>query len=1413
MGISNRLKVIVFVLAWLSLCTIALFAGVSWYVNSTHCRSLLLQKLNTMIPGSVTAAHHHLSLFDGEVSIGNLIVKDRQGADLIRIADISIDLSLTALFKRALVVDAVNIKQPWTSLRMDGEGRLNLVDAFSMETVQGETTAPPPTAKPPFNIVVRYFNLSDGYVSFSAAQGNRQFVLENVGITANGNLNDRSGVLKLGIGKSSMAFHGYTSDFKHIDLALAVNNGHIEPLVIKAENHFASLLLCGDIYQAFSDPELDLTLDLDVALAEAEAFLDLDRNDTGRVKALLNVKGRPDNPRLKLSIDYGGGMIEGRSIDRAGLGLRLADRVATLDKLSADTDFGSLDLSGQVDLRDVFLQGFLSAPAEWTQTRFKGRLKTTAINLASIHPAGGNINGRLDALLNFVGKGVSLETLAADASAMIDINNFKSGGMAQPLGIRSRMNGRIQAGTIWLDSVEVDAADAFLSAGGSLDLGADLIDAHFNFETREVAPLLSLFGLSRIRGALTVNGNVTGRSTNPAISISTKGSGVRIQDIDMGDVMLEAGLNDAGRLEVSALTIENRGSSIKADGDIQLFAAPFQLHPDMPLDARVDFTNVEYGDFFSNGSSDRGISGSLRGNLVLSGKVQSLKASTDVFAKDIEVGQISLGNVAGKAKFINGTLLLDSLRLTNNRTDLNARGEIRLLHKDSWQTVKDPTFKLDLADGHIFLEDFHKDLTGTLTVDTNLEGRLKAPRGNLFLRGKNLDLGVQQIEALALDVQAGDQRVTIEPFNVVMPGGGVLKGEGRIDYDQSFQFRLQTQDLPIDSLDQVREMKAVTGHLDVDILGKGTLQQPEITGSALFKNVQIRNETIDDAALHFDFKDSRVILSGRHAFDLNAEYDLSSQAYFINLMLNNTSLTPWFVIVGRTELSGSVSGRIEAKGLAGTLEGTQAFVDIHNLGIDFKGEPFVAIKELRGTLNKQTFNIPGFQVDLLDQGNFSVKGAGDIFGSVNVDVEGDIPLKAANLFVRDLPEIKGNLSLKTSLAGTLKEPELNGEITIEQGGMVIPELQQELHSLNGRVALSSTGEIDGYLNGMLDSGRFEVQTTIELDGFLPKQIDARINAASLPLQIPNTLEMLFNTDLSVRGTPDKLIVAGDVVLLEGTYYKDFKLNLLQAIQEEKREERPQNVESPYPYLKPLQFDIHLKHRQPFLVENNIAYMEISPDVRVRGTLENPIITGSARVDNGEITYLKNEFVVQQGAVDFINPYETEAEVDIEGEVEVREWRITIALYGPPDRLTVELSSSPPEEDADIISLLVFKKTTYELNTGNSGAGQSPTVLLAQLLASSFGEDIKESTGIDILEVEAESAEDKDSTDRIMVTVGKDLSERMTVKYSVESGDGGYVQRASTEYKLFENFLVSGFQDTKGVYGGELIFRLEFRLFQ
>ncbi len=49
-----------------------------------------------------------------------------------------------------------------------------------------------------------------------------------------------------------------------------------------------------------------------------------------------------------------------------------------------------------------------------------------------------------------------------------------------------------------------------------------------------------------------------------------------------------------------------------------------------------------------------------------------------------------------------------------------------------------------------------------------------------------------------------------------------------------------------------------------------------------------------------------------------------------------------------------------------------------------------------------------------------------------------------------------------------------------------------------------------------------------------------------------------------------------------------------------------------------------------------------------------------------------------------------------------------------------------------------------------------------------------------------------------------------MKYAVESKDGELNQEVTSEYKFIENLIVNGFHDTKGVFGGEFIYRLEFR---
>jgi translocation and assembly module TamB len=229
-----------------------------------------------------------------------------------------------------------------------------------------------------------------------------------------------------------------------------------------------------------------------------------------------------------------------------------------------------------------------------------------------------------------------------------------------------------------------------------------------------------------------------------------------------------------------------------------------------------------------------------------------------------------------------------------------------------------------------------------------------------------------------------------------------------------------------------------------------------------------------------------------------------------------------------------------------------------------------------------------------------------------------------------------------------------------------------------------------------------------------------------------------------------------------------------------------------------------------VVDNNIALLTIKPDLSIHGTVNHPLISGRAEVDSGTIYFRRNEFHVKKGVLDFINPYKIEPTVDIQGDVKIREWTVFLNVSGTLDNLKFNLSSDPSESEQDILSLLITGKTTQELISGQGGSSLSPKQMLADVLAENAQKDIKNATGLDVVALEYNGAKNAGESDEVKVTVGKELSKRVTVKYGVQTKSAKVIQKVITEYKLLETLLLNAFEDNDGNYGAEIQFRLEFR---
>lgn len=229
-----------------------------------------------------------------------------------------------------------------------------------------------------------------------------------------------------------------------------------------------------------------------------------------------------------------------------------------------------------------------------------------------------------------------------------------------------------------------------------------------------------------------------------------------------------------------------------------------------------------------------------------------------------------------------------------------------------------------------------------------------------------------------------------------------------------------------------------------------------------------------------------------------------------------------------------------------------------------------------------------------------------------------------------------------------------------------------------------------------------------------------------------------------------------------------------------------------------------------MVDNNVAVLSIKPDLKIYGSMNQPLVSGRAEVESGTVYFQQKEFEVKKGIFDFINPYKIEPTIDIKSEVNIRKWSIFLNISGTPDTLKIDMTSDPALSEKDIVSLLIAGKTTRELIEEEGGISTSPAQILANVLSEKLKKEVQGATGLDVVELEYQEAKNNEETNDVKVTVGKILSRRVNVRYGILTKNAKVVQQVVAEYKFLESLLIDTFQDTEGNFGGEFQFRLEFR---
>jgi len=1377
-----------------------------------YVQRIVQKKINALIPGQLTWKHLRFSLMRGEVELTQFSLLGPSGETIAGIERLWVDGDWLPLLSRQIIINTFNAKSPRVHLLIEKDGKLNLESAFS----DGSGIENPPKVSQessgsgfPFNIILKSVSLRDGVVSFATFDHKTDIDIHDIQIKGDGDLYRERAKIQITLGDSHLKINDIDTSIDQVSLSTSYQKNQVKRLDLTLRTPATTVSLTGRAADLFQMPRVDMKLDINGALSEIDSILNLKGNLSGQVDLHLHASGLIDNPDADLNLNCRNAVLFSQPVEKLQLTIALKDRIAGLNDMYVSTASGESRLTGSVDLQSAFPHGFFEIAPRIERISYDLHLTQQGIRLEQLAGMVKTVSGELASRIDMSGKGISPDTLSANMNLDISAKNLSSEKFREIPPVRITGNTVFDQNELIIRSLKLSSKETSFQAAGKWHLADKTISAAVDLDSQDIQPLLSMVGLGEYRGGVYVKARIDGPVMSPEADVRLSGRGLSTGDIVLGNLAVTARVDQSGMLDISQLNLKNQNSIIDGQGHIRLFKDRTPLGMSMPVSLTLNFRQIAPRFFYQTSP----VVGEMDGHLTVEGPFNQPKASLNLNGTAVQIRAIALGNVSAGLHFQKGRLYIDHTDIRNKNSILKITGNVQLLEEGAFTPVESPVFAADIKGDRIFLSDIldNENIQGVFSLNAQIKGRPEDILGRLNLKGSDIILYQQPIDSLLLNADLMGNKVTIQPLDISISSRNVIHMTGWASRDKTYEVVLTADGVDVHQIQSLRKIGDFTGgKLSLHVNGNGSFDDPRINGDIKMTHMQINNKAIKDLSLSFGLADQLLGISGDLHCDVEGTYNLSDSRFSLKARFPNTDLSPYLMLLNQPDISGHLLGEIEFAGTGGSPDTYVGELDISELNLLYKNESLIHGTNLHVLLKEQEINTRDFSLVFLNKGRLNINSQIKADETMSLMVDGKIPLSVINAFQKELPDINGDLLINANVQGTLSSPRFQADIAVKDLKTVVPYLYQTLHDTEAEIKITPK-EIDiSAIKGQLDSGTFDISGRMVIDRLKPVSIMSRIKIRQLPINVPDILDILFNSDIALNGTLKTSRIEGELIVLDGLYYSNVNLNPLSGIGQKKRQGQVPAKPLELPFLSGAELNIDVKYRKPLSVDNNVARMDILPELKITGILNHPVINGRMAVQSGEVMYRGKIFAIKKGIIDFINPYETEPSIDILADHQIRDWLIHLSMSGKPDHLAFKLSSEPSLGDSDIVSLLLFGQTSDELRKGEGGSNLSAADMLTQFIASRYNEEIKSATGLDIFEAETSNGENNNGSSGVKVTLGKELTKRITVKYSIESENGNIIQRAIAEYKLLEEVLLSIFQGNNGIFGGGATYRLEFR---
>ncbi|MGD8971271.1 MAG: translocation/assembly module TamB domain-containing protein, partial [Desulfobacterales bacterium] len=428
-------------------------------------------------------------------------------------------------------------------------------------------------------------------------------------------------------------------------------------------------------------------------------------------------------------------------------------------------------------------------------------------------------------------------------------------------------------------------------------------------------------------------------------------------------------------------------------------------------------------------------------------------------------------------------------------------------------------------------------------------------------------------------------------------------------------------------------------------------------------------------------------------------------------------------------------------------------------------------------------------------------------------------LDAKDLKLSELPlpaqrEVKldGRLTVQVQAAGDLRQPQLTGFLTLQDGSLALPphgltyeSLQADLRLLPGQLAverLLASGDQEGMLS---------LTGQILLNGLTPTDVNLHLTGKRAPFAWKREFSARIEPDISLTGPLSSPVLTGRIRIPEGRVNLD-QLTAggpadIEVIGEQTAAGGSIVIgggrEDP---LSALTADVTIEIPRNVWLRGQGLNTEIAGSIRLKKEKQALfLLTGSLNTVRGNYEFQGRRFKITRGVVDFQGLPEPDPGLDIRAETLINSVTIIVRITGSVRKLELILESDPAMEQSDIISYLVFGRRTDDLRSQQATSAQSAALSLAgNLAASELNSILGDAFRLDSFSIDAGDNQLQSGS----LALGKYVARNIFVTYRYEFSAQNFGE-VEVEFELNKNFSIATQVGNERTSGVDLIWKMDF----